>query len=61
MVVMSEAAHPPADPETDTERRLLEAAVAEARDDRRAMVPHERVRQEMLLEIERLKRKASAG
>jgi hypothetical protein len=57
---MTEAAHP-ADPETDIERRLLETAVAEARADRRVTVPHEHVRQQMLQEIERLKRKAAAG
>ncbi len=57
---MSETAHP-ADPETDIERRLLEAAVAAARGDRRDAAPHEQVRQQMLQEIERLKRKAAAG
>ncbi len=60
MATIREAAHP-VDPETDTERRLLEAAVPEARADRRAAVPHEQVRQQMLLEIERLKRKAAVG
>lgn len=56
---MSQAAHP-SDPDLETERRLREAAVAEARADRRAGVPHDQVRAEMLREIERLKSKLSA-
>jgi hypothetical protein len=45
------------DPEIETERRLLEAAVAEARADPRPSVPHDHVRAEMLREINRLNRK----
>ena len=47
------------DSELETERQLLEAAVAEARADQRPGVPHDQVRTEMLQEIERLKRKIS--
>jgi plasmid stabilization system protein ParE len=46
--------------ETEAERLLLEAAVAEARADPRSGVPHEQVRGEMLREIERLNRKIAA-
>lgn len=45
------------DPEIETERRLLKAAVAEARADPRPSVPHDQVRAEMLREIDRLNRK----
>lgn len=41
----------------EAERRLLEAAVAEARADLRPAVPHELVRTTLLLEIDRLNRK----
>lgn len=53
---MSHAVHQ-SDSELETERQLLEAAVAEARADQRPGVPHDQVRAEMLQEIERLKRK----
>lgn len=53
---MSHAVHQ-SDSELETERQLLEAAVAEARADKRPGVPHDQVRAEMLQEIERLKRK----
>jgi hypothetical protein len=49
----------PADPQTDAERALLEAAVAEARNDPRPAVAHEVVRVQLLAEIERLNRKAA--
>lgn len=45
------------DHELEAERRLLEAAVAEARADPRPSVPHAQVRAKMLREIERLNRK----
>jgi hypothetical protein len=45
------------DAELEAERRLLEAAVAEARADPRPSVSHDQVRAEMLREIERLNRK----
>ncbi len=45
------------DVELEAERRLLEAAVAEARADPRPSVSHDQVRAEMLREIERLNRK----
>ncbi len=45
------------DHELEAERRLLDAAVAEARADPRPSVPHEQVRAKMLDEIERLNRK----
>jgi hypothetical protein len=45
------------DHELEAERRLLEAAVAEARVDLRPSVPHDQVRAKMLDEIERLNRK----
>jgi hypothetical protein len=47
----------------DAERQALEAAVAKARADTRPDIPHEEVREEMLREIEELRRKiaASAG
>lgn len=45
----------------EAEREALTAAVAEARADPRPGVPHERVRAEMLREIERLRRKIAAG
>lgn len=45
------------DPDTEAERRLLEAAVAEARADPRPSVPHDQVRADMLREIARLNRK----
>ena len=45
------------DPELETERRLLEAAIAAARADPRPSIPHEEVRAELLREIERLNRK----
>lgn len=48
---------PKIDPELEAERRLLEAAVAEARSDPRPGMPHDQVRAEMLREIERLNRK----
>lgn len=48
---------PHIDAELEAERRLLEAAVAEARVDPRPSVPHDQVRAEMLREIERLNRK----
>ena len=38
----------------EAERRLLEAAVAEARADLRPAVPHEQVRADLLREIKRL-------
>ena len=44
----------------DAERRALEAAVAEARADTRAGVPHQQVREDMLQEIERLYRKIAS-
>ena len=50
---------PQIDPELEAERRLLEAAVAEARADPRPGVPHEQVRADLLREIERLNRKIS--
>ena len=53
---MSHAVHQ-SDSELEIERQLLEAAVAEARADKRPGVPHDQVRTEMLQEIERLKRK----
>ncbi len=53
---MSPAVHPP-DSDLETEHQLLEAAVAEARADKRPCVPHDQVRAEMLQEIERLKRR----
>ena len=55
---MSQAVHP-TDPDLETERQLLEAAVAEARADRRPSVPHDQVRADMLREIERLKLKTA--
>jgi hypothetical protein len=51
---------PQTDPDQETERRLLEAAVAKARADRRPSVPHDQVRAEMLREIERLRSKTAA-
>jgi hypothetical protein len=51
---------PQTDPDQETERRLLEAAVAEARADRRPSVPHDQVRAEMLREIQRLRSKTAA-
>lgn len=45
------------DHDLEAERRLLEAAVAEARADPLPSVPHDQVRAEMLREIERLNRK----
>jgi hypothetical protein len=51
---------PQTDPDQETERRLLEAAVVKARADRRPSVPHEQVRAEMLREAERLKSKTVA-
>ena len=53
---MSPAVHQP-DSDLETERQLLEAAVAEARANKRPSVPHDQVRAEMLQEIERLKRR----
>jgi hypothetical protein len=47
-------------PEADIERVLLEAAVAEARQDPRQAVPHDVVRSMTLAEVEWLKRKATA-
>lgn len=47
------------DPEIETERQLLEAAVGEARTDKRQPVSHEQVRADMLREIERLKHKTA--
>ena len=44
------------DPAAETERLLLQAAVAEARADPSPGVPHEQVRTGMLREIERLNR-----
>jgi hypothetical protein len=58
MTDMSQA-KPHSDLETETERQLLEAAVAEARADTRLPVPHDEVRAGMLREIERLKRKTA--
>ncbi len=58
MTAMSQA-KPHVDPETEIERQLLEAAVAEARADTRLPVPHDQVRAGMLREIERLKRKTA--
>jgi hypothetical protein len=52
---MNQALHQP-DPDTEAERRLLEAFVAEARADPSPGVPHEQVRADMLCEIERLNR-----
>ncbi|MBV8915164.1 MAG: hypothetical protein JOZ05_19245 [Acetobacteraceae bacterium] len=46
--------------EDEAERRAIEAAVARARVDTRADVPHEQVREEMLREIEELRRKVAA-
>lgn len=48
---------PQSDPELEAKRRLLEAAVTEARADPRPAVPHELVRTTLLREIERLNRK----
>ncbi len=45
---------PQIDLELESERRLLEAAVAEARADLRPAVPHEQVRADLLREIMRL-------
>jgi hypothetical protein len=56
---MADTAHP-VDPELEAERRLLEAAVAEARANPGRAAPHESVRAEMLREINRLKRKIAA-
>lgn len=53
---MSPAVHPP-DSDLETEHQLLEAAVAEARANKRTSVPHDQVRAEMLQEIKRLKRR----
>ena len=50
-------AQPHLDADTEAERQLLEAAVAESRSDKRQPVPHVQVRADMLSEIERLKRK----
>ena len=50
---------PQIDPELEAERRLLEAAIAEARADPRPGVQHEQVRADLLREIERLNRKIS--
>ncbi len=47
------------DPDTETERQLLEAAVAEARADTRLPAPHNRVRAGMLDEIKRLERETA--
>jgi hypothetical protein len=55
---MSNAVQPP-DPDIETERRLLEAAITEARADPRPSVSHDEVRAEMLREIERLKQKSA--
>jgi len=52
-------AQPQFDRETETERQLLEEAVADARNDQRLPVPHDQVRADMLAEIERLKRKTA--
>ena len=52
---MSRAVHQP-DSDLETERQLREAAMAEARADKRPSVPHDQVRAEMLQEIERIKR-----
>jgi hypothetical protein len=59
MVTAMSQTQPQFDPETETERLLLEAAVAEARADTRSPVPHGEVRASMLDEIERLKRKTA--
>ena len=45
---------PQIDLELESERRLLEAAVAEARADLRPAVAHEQVRADLLREIKRL-------
>lgn len=55
---MSQAVQP-TDPDLETERQLLEAAVAEARADCRPSVSHDQVRADMLCEIERLKLKTA--
>ncbi|WP_169738201.1 hypothetical protein [Acidocella facilis] len=55
---MSQAVQP-TDPDLETERQLLEAAVAEARADDRPSVSHDQVRADMLREIERLKLKTA--
>lgn len=55
---MSQATQP-TDPDLETERQLLEAAVAEARADHRPSVSHDQVRVDMLREIERLKLKTA--
>lgn len=47
------------DHDLEAERRLLEAAVDEARADPRPSVSHNEVRAEMLREIERLNRKVA--
>jgi hypothetical protein len=44
----------------EAERRAVEAAVARARADTRPDIPHEQVRDEMLREIEELRRKIAA-
>ena len=56
---MAETAHP-VDPELEAERRLLEAAVAEARANPGPAIPHERVRADMLHRIAQLKRSIAA-
>jgi hypothetical protein len=46
---------PQTDPDQETERRLLEAAVVKARADRRPGIPHDQVRADMLREMEQLR------
>lgn len=55
---MTDAARP-IDSELEAERRLLEAAVAKAHADPRPSTPHDRMRADMLREIERLNSKIS--
>jgi hypothetical protein len=45
----------------EMERRAIQAAVDEARADPRPSVPHERVRAEMLAQMQRLRRKIEAA
>jgi hypothetical protein len=56
MPPMSQAAQP-TEPDIETERQLLQAAVADARADRRPSIPHDEVRAEMLRDIDRLRSK----
>jgi hypothetical protein len=53
---MSQAAQP-TEPDIETERTLLQTAVADARADHRPSVAHDEVRAEMLRDIDRLRSK----